>query len=182
MSELQGLEPAFPSKDHAVQRGGGLLGALDAYAPPAPARLHQVISREVLQGPSQPAPARPQLELEPRVTGVVRLVQALSRSWALSSSQLANLLAYSSETLIPALVEGRLTFVSNPDRATRLQLLYSMHVVLANLFSDPADEARWLRDRLPILGNLSPLDYMLQNHIPGILRLQQIVERDMANR
>ena len=181
MSDLQFLEPAFPPTDHSVQRGGALLGGLDAFAPPASPRLRPVISREVLQGPSQQAP-RPQLELEARVTGAVRLVQALSRSWALSNSQLANLLAYSSETLVPALVDGRLTFVSNPDRATRLRLLYSIHVVLANLFTDPADEARWLRDRLPVLGNLSPLDYMLQNHIPGILRLQQIVEHDMANR
>jgi len=140
-----------------------------------------VIAQEIFQGLLQPVP-HPRPELAGRITGPVRLIQAISRSWALSKSELANLLAYSTEMLIPALLEGRMTFVPNTDRADRLRIIYSIHAFLANLFINPADEARWLRDELPVLGDLSPLEYMLRNRIPGILRVQEIVERDMARR
>jgi hypothetical protein len=129
---------------------------------------------------TQPAP-QAQPDLQGRITGPVRLIQALSRSWALSNADLANLLAYSSEMLIPALLEGRMTFAPNTDRADRLRIMYSMHTTLADLFVNASDEARWLRDPLPFLGSLSPLECMLQNRIPGILRVQEMVEH-MANR
>jgi hypothetical protein len=105
----------------------------------------------------------------------------MSRSWALSNSELANLLAYPSEMLIPALLGGRMTFAPNTDRSDRLRIMYSIHAILANLFVHPEDEARWLRDQLPLLGNLSPLEYMLRNRIPGMLRVQEVVERGMLN-
>jgi len=127
----------------------------------------------------QPTP-QSQPELAGRITGPVRLIQAISRSWALSNSELANLLAYSSEMLMPALLEGRLTFAPNTDRSDRLRIMYSIHAILANLFVNPADEARWVHDQLPLLGNLSPLEYMLRNRIPGILRVQEVVERGMS--
>jgi hypothetical protein len=74
-----------------------------------------------------------------------------------------------------------MSFAPNADRSDRLRIMYSIHAILANLFVNPADEARWLRNQLPLLGNLSPLEYMLRNRIPGILRVQEIVERGMAN-
>jgi hypothetical protein len=111
----------------------------------------------------------------------VRLIQAIARSWALSNSELANLLAYPSEMLMPAVLGGRITFAPNTDRSDRLRIMYSIHAVLANLFVSPADEARWLHDQLPLLGNLSPLEYMLRNRIPGMLRVQEVTERGMAN-
>ena len=180
MPELQGLEPAIPPAGFRAQHGRPLLGGLDALAPSPPPEPHAVSTREVLQDFLQPAPL-PQPELKGRITGPVRLIQAVSRSWSLSNSEIANLLAYPSETLIPALLGGRLTFAPNTDRSDRLRIIYSIHAILANLFVNPADEARWLRDQLPLLGNLSPLEYMLRNRIPGILRVQEVVERGMAN-
>ncbi|HVB78986.1 MAG TPA: antitoxin Xre/MbcA/ParS toxin-binding domain-containing protein [Candidatus Binataceae bacterium] len=121
-------------------------------------------------------------ELQGRVTGPVRLIQVLARAWALSNAELAALLAYPSETLIPGLLEGRVTFAPDSDRADRVRIMYSMHATLADLFVDGENEARWLRDRLPILENLSPLECMLQKRIPGMLMVQDLVERKMANR
>ena len=152
-------------------------GALAPSGSPGP---HPVIAQGILQGPLQGTP-QPQLELKGRITGPVRLIQAISRSWALSNSELAKLLAYSSEMLIPALLEGRMTFMPNTDRADRLRITYSIHAILANLFVNPADEARWVHDQLPLLGNLSPLEYMLRNRIPGMLRIQEVTEHGMAN-
>lgn len=180
MPELQGLEPAIPPTGFRAQHVGALLGGLGALVPSGSPGPHAVIAQGVPQGPLQRAP-QPQPELKGRITGPVRLIQAISRSWSLSNSELANLLAYSSEMLIPTLLEGRMTFVPHTDRSDRLRIMYSIHAILANLFVNPADEARWVHDQLPLLGNLSPLDYMLRNRIPGILRVREVVERGMAN-
>lgn len=114
------------------------------------------------------------------MTGPVRLIRAISRAWALGTSDLAALLAYP-ETLMPDLLEGRTAFVPNADTANRLRIMYFTHAELADIFLEAADEARWLRDVLPLLGNLSPLDCMLRNGIPGIVQVGQVAE-GMARR
>jgi hypothetical protein len=148
----------------------------------------------------QPVPARPDLirslgdqlvwqrvplaspALQGRVTGPVRLIQHIARAWSLANSELANLLAYPSETLVPALLEGKITFATEPDRGDRVRIMYAIHSTLADLFVDASDEGRWLRDKLAILENMSPLGYMLQKRIPGMLAVRDLVERRMANR
>ena len=147
----------------------------------------------------QPVPVRPTFEqglgnvfwqpllraptaLQGRVTGPVRLIQQIARAWSLTNSELANLLAYSSETLVPALLEGRMTFATETDQGDRVRIMYAIHSTLADLFVDASDEGRWLRDRLAILENMSPLAYMLQKRIPGMLAVRDLVERRMANR
>ena len=120
--------------------------------------------------------------LQGRVTGPVRLIQQIARAWSLTNSELANLLAYPSETLVPALLEGRMTFATETDRGDRVRIMYAIHSTLADLFVDASDEGRWLRDRLAILENMSPLALMLQKRIPGMLAVQDLVERRMANR
>jgi hypothetical protein len=57
-----------------------------------------------------------------------------------------------------------------------------MHSTLADLFVNASDEGRWLRDRLAILENMSPLAYMLRKRIPGMLAVRDLVEHRMANR
>jgi hypothetical protein len=120
--------------------------------------------------------------IQGRVTGPVRLIQQIARSWSLTNSELASLLAYPSETLIPTLLEGRMTFATETDRGDRVRIMYAIHSTLADLFVGASDEGRWLRDRLAILENMSPLAYMLQKRIPGMLAVQDLVERRMANR
>jgi len=124
--------------------------------------------------------ARP--ALQGRVTGPVRLIQQIARVWSLTNSELANLLAYPNVTLVPALLEGRMTFATETDQGDRVRIMYAIHSTLADLFVDASDEGRWLRDRLAILENMSPLAYMLQKRIPGMLAVQDLVERRMANR
>jgi hypothetical protein len=120
--------------------------------------------------------------LQGRVTGPVRLIQQIARAWSLTNSELSKLLAYPSETLVPALLEGRMTFATETDRGDRVRIMYAIHGTLADLFVDASDEGRWLRDRLAILENMSPLALMLQKRIPGMLAVQDLVERRMANR
>lgn len=120
--------------------------------------------------------------LQGRVTGPVRLIQQIARAWSLTNCELANLLAYPSETLVPALLEGRVTFATETDRGDRVRIMYAIHSTLADLFVHATDEGRWLRDRLAILEDMSPLALMLQKRIPGMLAVQDLVERRMANR
>jgi hypothetical protein len=120
--------------------------------------------------------------LQGRVTGPVRLIQQIARAWSLTNSELASLLAYPSQTWVPALLEGRMTFATETDRGDRVRIMYAIHSTLADLFVDASDEGRWLRDRLAILENMSPLALMLQKRIPGMLAVQDLVERRMANR
>ena len=107
------------------------------------------------------------------------LIKAIARSWWLTNAELANLLAIPTKILIPDLLKGPLSFKPNSDTAERLRIIYSIHACLAYLFLNPADEARWIHQKLPILANLSPLHYMLQFKLPGIFRLEAVV-RDMT--
>jgi hypothetical protein len=60
--------------------------------------------------------------------------------------------------------------------------MYFIHSTLADLFVNPADEGRWMRAKLADLEDLSPLEYMLQKRIPGIVALRAFVEQRLANR
>lgn len=120
--------------------------------------------------------------LKGRITGPVRLVQEVTRAWSLNSSELMTLLAYPSEELVSGLLDGRITFWPESDRGDRLRLMYFIHSTLADLFVNPADEGRWMRAKLADLDDLSPLEYMLQKRIPGMVALRAFVEQRLANR
>ena len=185
MPEAQGI-PGLQSPQTGLQAQQGvfaLLGNIGIGTPseqPVPARpaLRQGLGDQVFWQRVPPA----QATLQGRVTGPVRLIQQIARAWSLTNSELANLLAYPSETLVPALLEGRMTFATETDRGDRVRIMYAIHSTLADLFVDASDEGRWLRNTLEILENMSPLAYMLQKRIPGMLAVQDLVERRMANR
>ena len=185
MLGTQGI-PDLQTPQAGLQARQGVLAPLGSIGigtpseQPVPARsaLRQGLGDQVV---SQRLPLA-RATLEGRVTGPVRLIQQIARAWSLTNSELANLLAYPSQTLVPALLEGRMTFATETDQGDRVRIMYAIHSTLADLFVDASDEGRWLRDRLAILENMSPLAYMLQKRIPGMLELQGLVERRMANR
>jgi hypothetical protein len=185
LPESQGIAESQspPAVSQAQQGVFALLGNIGIGTPsegPMPARpvLRQGLGDQVVSQQRPPSQAR----LQGRVTGPVRLIQQVARAWSLTNSELANLLAYPSETLIPALLEGRITFVAETDQGDRVRIMYAIHSTLADLFVNASDEARWLRDKLSILENLSPLAYMLQKRIPGMIAVRDLVEHRMANR
>ena len=120
--------------------------------------------------------------LKGRITGPVRLLQEVTEAWSLSLSELMTLLAYPSERLVSGLLDGRITFWPESDRGDRLRLMYFIHSTLADLFVNPADEGRWMRGKLADLDDLSPLEYMLQGRIPGMVALRAFVQQRLANR
>jgi hypothetical protein len=186
--EPQGLNSPIPPPGlHAQQ---GIVALMGNLGPPTPPPEHSAPPPGMFFEPSAVQAnvvfGRPtsfvRRALQGRLTGPVRLIQVVARAWALSNTELAALLAYPTETLIPGLLEGRMTFAPDSDRTDRVRIMYSIHATLADLFVDGEHEARWLRDRLPILDNLSPLECMLQRRIPGMVLVQDLVERRMANR
>jgi hypothetical protein len=119
--------------------------------------------------------------LQGRITGPVRLVQEITRAWSLANSELVNLLAYPSEGLVSALLDGRITFWPETDRGDRLRIMYFIHSTLADLFLEPSHEGRWMREPLDDLERTSPLEYMLRERIPGMLTVRAFVEQRLAN-
>lgn len=185
MAEVQGIS-GLQSPQAGVQARQGVLALLgnlgigipsEQPVPPSPA-FGQGLGDQVFW---QRVP-RAHATLQGRITGPVRLIQQIARAWSLTNSELATLLAYPGETLVQALLEGTMTFATETDRGDRVRIMYAIHSTLADLFVDASDEGRWLRDRLAILENMSPLAYMLQKRIPGMLAVQDLVERRMANR
>ena len=185
MAEVQGIQDFLSPRPglHAQPGILALLGNLGAGTSltqpvPVPPVFSQGLgNQEVWQSVLLARPT-----LQGRVTGPVRLIQQIARAWSLTNSELANLLAYPSETLVQALLNGRMTFAAETDRGDRVRIMYAIHSTLADLFIDARNEARWLRDRLSIIEDMSPLMYMLQKRIPGMLAVQDLVERRMANR
>lgn len=199
MPEAQGIRDL--QSPQAQQGVRPFLGIPDLQPPQAQLGVLALLGNIGIGTPTeQPVPARPVLRqglgnqvfwtrvplarpaLQGRVSGPVRLIQQIARAWSLTNSELANLLSYPSETLVPALLEGRMTFATETDQGDRVRIMYAIHSTLTDLFLDASDEGRWLRDRLAILENMSPLAYMLRKRIPGMLAVQDLVERRMANR
>jgi hypothetical protein len=96
------------------------------------------------------------------IVGQALIMNAIAHAWGLSDAELLPLLAYEAKR-----------------DASRWRRLYAIHVILADLFVDPADEERWLREPLPLLDGASPLGEM-QGGWSGISRVEAIV-RSMAN-
>jgi hypothetical protein len=147
---------------------------------PAP-RIWSISKQGIETGPN-PFPATPAQDLKGRITGPVRLVQQIAHAWSLTNSELVNLLAYPSEGLVSALLDGRITFWPETDRGDRVRIMYFIHSTLADLFVEPAQEGRWIREPLDDLEGMSPLDCMLKNRILGMLMVRAFVEQRLANR
>ena len=138
MREAQGISDLqSPASLQAQQGVVALLGNIgigtpsEQPMPPRPA-FRQGLGDQVVSLRAPLARATPQ----GRVTGPVRLIQQIARAWSLTNSELANLLTYPSETLVPALLEGRMTFATETDRGDRVRIMYAIHSTLADLFFD----------------------------------------------
>jgi hypothetical protein len=173
--------PQERSEEHEVSVEPALLGGLPfmlrshALTPRVKATLTQQFDLRALSPQSGNA-------LKGRITGPVRLLQEVTKTWSLSPTELMSLLAYPSEGLVSGLLDGRITFWSDSDRGDRLRLMYFIHSTLADLFVNSADEGRWMRAKLADLDDLSPLEYMIQKRIPGMVALRAFVEHRLANR
>ena len=117
-----------------------------------------------------------------RITGQVKLIQSVARAWDIDDSELARLLGYQNPAHVRDVLKGRRTFTGTEDRFDRARIMYKIHSTLARLFVDTAQEATWIRSPNSGLQNISPLNYMLNRRIPGMVAVLQYVELDVALR
>lgn len=115
-----------------------------------------------------------------RITGPVRLIAAVARSWLLSDAELAELLAYRRPVDIRDVLEGRRTFVGMDDQLDRARLIYKIHSLLARLFVEPSQETEWIRASNSGLGDVSPLNCMINQRIPGMVEVLRYVEINVS--
>jgi hypothetical protein len=114
-----------------------------------------------------------------RRTGPVQVLSKIANVWQLSHTELASLLAYPDSQSAAELLDGR-TSLRNPDREDRVRLLYRIYRVLSSAFSEVAQQQTWLRTANPNLHNKSPLEFMMERRIPGMISVQNLVERLVA--
>jgi hypothetical protein len=114
-----------------------------------------------------------------RRTGPVQVLSKIANVWQLSHAELASLLAYPDSQSAADLLDGR-TSLRNPDREDRVRLLYRIYRILSSGFSEVAQQQSWLRTANPNLHNKSPLEFMMERRIPGMISVQNLVERLVA--
>jgi hypothetical protein len=111
-----------------------------------------------------------------RRTGPVQVLSKIAKDWRLSNHELAGLLAYPDSQNAADLLEGSIS-LRGADREDRVRLLYGIYRVLSSLFSEPSHQQGWLRGATEYLNNTSPLEFMLERRIPGMVSVQSLVER-----
>jgi Protein of unknown function (DUF2384) len=114
-----------------------------------------------------------------RRTGPVQVLGKIATDWQLSYAELASLLAYPDGQSAAELLDGRAS-LRNPDREDRVRLLYRIYRVLSSLFPDVGRQQAWLRATNENLRNKSPLEFMMERRIPGMISVQNLVERLVA--
>jgi len=114
--------------------------------------------------------------IKARRTGPVQVLSKIANDWQLSHTELADLLAYSNNQSAADLLAGRAS-LRNPDREDRVRLLYRIYRVLSSLFPEVPRQQAWLRATNPNLRNKSPLEFMMERRIPGMISVQNLVER-----
>jgi Protein of unknown function (DUF2384) len=111
-----------------------------------------------------------------RRTGPVQVLSKIAKDWQLSDAELARLLAYRDLQSAVDLLDGRIS-LRDADREDRVRLLFRIYRILFSLFPEPACQQAWLRGANQNLHNKSPLEFMMERRIPGIVSVQNLVER-----
>jgi uncharacterized protein (DUF2384 family) len=128
-----------------------------------------------LRAPDHPRDRR-QEALVGRITGPVQVLKKIAEEWALSTEELAALLAYSDSQHVSDLFAGRIS-LREQDREDRVRLLYQCYRVISQIFAESSCQADWVRAPNPDLGDRSPLELMIKNRIPGMIVVRNLVDR-----
>jgi uncharacterized protein (DUF2384 family) len=114
--------------------------------------------------------------LRGRITGPVQVIRKIGEDWSLSGDELATLLAYSSGDRVVDLLTGRIS-LREADREDRARLIFRIYRILSRLFTNSRRQSDWLRSPNPMLRDRSPLEVMLNDRIPGMVVVLNLVDR-----
>jgi Antitoxin Xre/MbcA/ParS C-terminal toxin-binding domain len=111
-----------------------------------------------------------------RRTGPVQVLSKIAKDWQLSDAELARLLAYPDSQSAADLLDGSIS-LRDADREDRVRLLYGIYRILFSLFPEPPRQQAWLRGANQNLRDKSPLEFMIERRIPGMVSVKNLVER-----
>jgi uncharacterized protein (DUF2384 family) len=106
----------------------------------------------------------------------VQVIRKIAEDWSLSGDELATLLAYSSGDRAVDLLTGRIS-LRETDREDRARLIFRIYRILSRLFTNSRRQSDWLRSPNPMLRDRSPLEVMLNDRIPGMVVVLNLVDR-----
>jgi len=111
-----------------------------------------------------------------RLTGPVQVLKRIFATWDLSRQEIAAILAYFDPILAENVLAG-VTTLRGLDREDRTRLVYQIYRVLSSLFPDQENQRKWLRLPNPLLNGRSPLSVIIQDRIPGMILVRDLVDR-----
>ena len=111
-----------------------------------------------------------------RLTGPIQVLARIVAAWGLTSEECAALLDYTHAGEAENLLNGRLT-LRGRDREERVRQIFAIHAVLKALFQNPETEPLWLRAASPDLSGLSPLAFMIERGLLGMVIVRNVVDR-----
>ena len=119
---------------------------------------------------------RPALRPSPiRITGPVRFVKTLLRTWKLDPRDAAVLLGLDKRNILDVL-DGRCALPAGRDVEDRIAYLFHIRRTLSGLFRDEEVENEWLREDHSLLDDQSPLGLMREGSMENLLLVKEYVE------
>lgn len=113
-----------------------------------------------------------------RITGPVRFVGNLLRTWRLERRASAALLGFEQIDLpyVYDVLDGRRALPAGRDIKDRIAYLFQIRRTLFGLFRDEEVENDWLREEHSLLEDQSPLALMLEGSMENLLLVKEYVE------
>lgn len=117
-----------------------------------------------------------------RITGPVRFVGNLLRTWRLERRDAATVLGFERIDLPYGcdVLGGRRALPAGRDTKDRIVYLFQIRRTLSSLFRDEEVENDWLRENHSLLDDRSPLDLMLEGSMEHLLLVKEYVETAAA--
>lgn len=113
-----------------------------------------------------------------RITGPVRFIGNLLRTWRLERRASAALLGFEQTDLpyVYDVLDGRHALPAGRDIKDRIAYLFQIRRTLSGLFRDEEVENDWLREEHSLLEDQSPLTLMLEGSMENLLLVKEYVE------
>ncbi len=112
-----------------------------------------------------------------RLSGPVKFVQSLLKTWGLTQDDALPLLGFedSDRQYVSNLLNGNVA-LSGRDVKDRITYLLEIRKTLSALFLNEEVENEWLREKHAMLNNIAPMELMLEGTMENLLLVKEYVD------
>jgi len=112
-----------------------------------------------------------------RLSGPVKFVRSLLKTWRLTQDDAIPLLGYedSDQRYVSSLLSGHAT-LSGRDVKDRIIYLFQIRKTLSALFLNEDVENEWLREKHNLLDDIAPMELMLEGTMENLLLVKEYVD------